>query len=104
LKRVMLRMTVKKNAKLLEMHSIAKGHVQGVGFRYTTQKLALQLQLTGFVRNLPDGTVEICAQGPQENLEKLISALKKEFALSEETLLSEFCPSKNVYSEFTIVK
>ncbi|MHC4288506.1 MAG: acylphosphatase, partial [Planctomycetota bacterium] len=37
---------------------IFKGRVQGVGFRYTTQRAASRYELTGYVRNLPDGTVE----------------------------------------------
>ena len=35
------------------------GHVQGVGFRWTTERIASQLPLRGFVRNLPDGRVEV---------------------------------------------
>lgn len=44
-------------------HVIYKGRVQGVGFRFTTQRIALRYELTGFVKNLPDGTVEMFAQG-----------------------------------------
>lgn len=53
------------------------GDVQGVGFRYSTVRQAQLLTLTGFVRNLPDGSVEILAQGEKENLEKLIAWTKK---------------------------
>lgn len=42
------------------------GRVQGVGFRYFTHDAALDLGLTGWVRNLPDGSVELEAQGPPE--------------------------------------
>ena len=48
-----------------------EGKVQGVGFRAHTQVKAQQLQLTGWVKNLPDGRVEVLAYGQPEQLEKL---------------------------------
>ncbi|MDB9526225.1 acylphosphatase [Oscillatoria sp. CS-180] len=47
------------------------GRVQGVGFRYSTQVKAAQLGLTGYVKNLPNGCVEIVAIGHSEALEQL---------------------------------
>lgn len=49
------------------------GAVQGVGFRYYAERIAANLNLTGYVKNASDGTVEIFAQGNKENLEKLIT-------------------------------
>lgn len=49
-----------------------EGHVQGVFFRQSTQDQARDLHLTGWVRNQPDGTVVAVAEGPKENLERLI--------------------------------
>lgn len=48
------------------------GRVQGVFFRKYTVKKALELSITGFVRNEPDGTVYIEAEGEEENLYKLV--------------------------------
>lgn len=45
------------------------GRVQGVAFRWYTQKKALSLGLTGWVRNRPDGTVHVLAEGPSKDLE-----------------------------------
>jgi acylphosphatase len=45
------------------------GRVQGVAFRWYTQKKALSLGLTGWVKNLPDGSVRILAEGPRMDLE-----------------------------------
>ncbi len=42
---------------------LVRGRVQGVGFRIATQELALQLGLTGWIQNSPDGSVEILAEG-----------------------------------------
>lgn len=46
-----------------------QGRVQGVAFRWYTQKKALSLGLTGWVRNQPDGSVRIVAEGPRPDLE-----------------------------------
>ena len=53
------------------LHIIVKGRVQGVYFRAYTQKQAVKLNLSGFVRNLPDGNVEIVANGHPSDLQKL---------------------------------
>ncbi|MDP8264916.1 MAG: acylphosphatase [Candidatus Aceula lacicola] len=55
------------------------GVVQGVGFRYTTQRIALGLSLCGWVRNLSDGRVEVLAEGPKEKIEQLIVELNEHF-------------------------
>lgn len=55
---------------------VVSGLVQGVGFRWTAQRVARSLGITGTVRNLPDGTVEIEAHGGPEALEGLREALR----------------------------
>jgi acylphosphatase len=55
-----------------------RGHVQGVGFRWWTRARALELGLTGFARNLDDGRVEICAQGPAESIERLRGLIEEQ--------------------------
>lgn len=52
------------------------GMVQGVGFRYFAYRLAGQLDLVGWVRNLPDGRVQLVAEGLPEPLERLARDLK----------------------------
>ena len=52
------------------------GRVQGVGFRYSTQAQAQQLGLTGYARNLDDGSVEVLACGDNAQLEHLLAWLK----------------------------
>jgi len=51
------------------MHIFYTGHVQGVGFRYTVKTVATGYEVTGSVRNLPDGRVELLAEGSKEELE-----------------------------------
>ncbi|HJT24208.1 MAG TPA: acylphosphatase [bacterium] len=52
------------------------GRVQGVGFRYFTKRVADDLGLTGWVRNLPDGTVEVYASGEKPTLERFMQSLE----------------------------
>jgi acylphosphatase len=52
------------------------GHVQGVGFRWWTRSRALELGLTGFASNRPDGRVHVVAQGPRVACEKLLELLR----------------------------
>ena len=52
------------------------GEVHGVGFRYQARVIATKLKLTGFVRNLPDGSVEIRAQGERDSLDQFITWVK----------------------------
>lgn len=47
------------------------GHVQGVGFRYFTRQYALKIGVTGFVRNLADGSVEVVAVGSESQIDTL---------------------------------
>lgn len=53
------------------------GRVQGVGFRYYTEKKAAELNITGFVQNRPDGSVYVEAEGEIETLEQFIIWCKK---------------------------
>jgi acylphosphatase len=52
-----------------------RGRVQGVGFRWWTRARALELGLVGHARNLPDGRVEVNAQGSEEDVKALIELL-----------------------------
>lgn len=62
---------------------IVHGRVQGVQFRSSTIKRARELGLRGYAKNLPDGTVEIVAEGPEKELEQLIDFCKKGPALAK---------------------
>jgi acylphosphatase len=60
-----------------QLHAIVKGGVQGVNFRSSTQAQAARLKLAGWVRNNPDGTVEVLAQGPRPALEQFLQFLHR---------------------------
>jgi acylphosphatase len=65
-----------------EFRAIVRGRVQLVMFRDFTQRKGSGLGLVGTVRNLPDGTVEVIAQGERATLEQLIAKLHKGSLLS----------------------
>lgn len=54
------------------VHILIHGDVQGIGFRHHTAKKARELGLSGFVRNLPNGSVEIVAEGETAKVEELL--------------------------------
>jgi acylphosphatase len=56
---------------------LVRGRVQGVGFRWFVEREAHILKLTGWVRNNPDGTVEVLAMGTRDHLDTLLSRLQE---------------------------
>jgi len=62
---------------LMGVHLVVNGRVQGVWFRASTREQALQHGLCGWVKNCPDGTVEIHAEGEKEALEHFIAWCRK---------------------------
>lgn len=54
-----------------------EGRVQGVGFRYTVKSLAEGFELTGIIRNLPDGRVELIAEGDRQELGAFQEAIRE---------------------------
>jgi len=55
-----------------QVRIVVRGDVQGVGFRFATRSMASALGLRGYVRNLPDGSVEIVAEGERAPLDALL--------------------------------
>src|SRR3712207_1884809 len=64
----------------VRMTAWVHGRVQGVGFRWWIRSRALELGLTGHAANLPDGRVEVVAEGPREACERLLAALRSGFS------------------------
>ena len=59
------------------LHARVHGVVQGVGFRYSTVNQARRLGLSGYARNMPDGTVEVVAEGRARDLATLLKWLQQ---------------------------
>lgn len=58
-------------------HLWVSGMVQGVGYRFFAERIARRLAVDGLVRNLPDGRVEVIAEGPRHALEQLLADLRR---------------------------
>lgn len=61
------------------VHVFYSGHVQGVGFRYSVQDIAMNLGVTGWVKNLEDRRVEVVAEGEQKDLEEFLDKISKSY-------------------------
>lgn len=84
------------------IHCIFKGRVQGVGFRYTAQSLALKHNIKGWVRNNPDGTVELVAEEEAENLELFFRELVEYFKGYISDYVQKVLPYEDEFSDFRI--
>jgi acylphosphatase len=87
------------------MTVLYSGHVQGVGFRYTTKTVATGFDIAGTVRNLPDGRVELVAEGQRPELEAFRTALQDAglagFIRDEQV---DWADAKNQFKGFEIVR
>ena|SRR3989338_4779334 len=80
-----------------------KGRVQGVGYRFFVSQTARKMSLSGWVRNLPDGGVEVEAQGEEKILEKFLIELKGGHPYSRvESIRSEKLPERPGETAFEI--
>lgn len=64
----------------IRTHVIYRGRVQGVCFRATAQEIAGGLTVTGYVRNLPDGSVELEVQGQPDQVQSLLESIARHYS------------------------
>jgi acylphosphatase len=92
------------SANRQRMRIFYSGQVQGVGFRYTAKNVAAGFDISGAVRNLSDGRVELTAEGAREELEAFRAAIRdaglKHFIRDENVTWST---AQNVFRGFEIV-
>jgi len=79
------------------------GHVQGIGFRYTARRIAQGYAVTGFVRNLSDGRVELVAEGTTAELDQLVATIAKKMADNIRQTDIQKGPATGRFSSFEIV-
>jgi acylphosphatase len=92
-------MTQQGNAGIL-VHF--EGFVQGVGFRYAAERIAQDYAVTGYVKNLPDGRVEIKVEGEPNEIDMFLDALSQRMArYIKKTTRKEFLP-EGTYDSFVI--
>lgn len=90
--------------KLKQVRVIISGRVQGVGFRWWVQKQAQNLKLSGWIKNLDDGRVELVMQGKKNNLNLLLESIKHGPRFSEvEEVNVSWEEEKNEFEGFKIL-
>ena len=78
------------------------GHVQGVGFRYTTQNIALRHNVLGYVRNLPDGRVELVVEGDEGEIDNVVQNIRQRMAGYVRNVEAQVAPATGEFEQFYI--
>ena len=78
------------------------GQVQGVGFRYTAREIAAGFAVTGTVRNCPDGTVELVAEGEARELKAFLQALQERMGRFIREVNVQAAPATDEFTSFSI--
>lgn len=78
------------------------GHVQGVGFRATTCQIATGYDVTGYVRNMSDGRVELVAEGRKTELEAFLGQVRKELARRISSEIQDELAANGEFGQFGI--
>lgn len=78
---------------MISKRAIFEGRVQGVGFRYAVKQIALGFDVCGWVKNLPDGTVELHINGEEEEIDEFFREIVEESAMAHNI--------KNMYANET---
>lgn len=78
------------------------GRVQGVGFRYTVKNIALQYNVAGYVRNLPDGRVEVVMEGPESDTIEVVNEIRRKMNGYITRVDTNDAPATGEYQHFSI--
>jgi acylphosphatase len=78
------------------------GDVQGVGFRYTAYRVAADYEVTGYVRNLPDGRVECLIEGEADEIDRFLVALSQRMGDYIRRATQQTAPATGGYRSFTV--
>jgi len=81
---------------------IFSGTVQGVGFRFTTERIARQFEVKGYVRNMPDGRVEAVAEGSRAEIRRFLNALEQAMSDYIRDRTSNESPVTGEFRDFSI--
>jgi acylphosphatase len=84
------------------VHVHYSGRVQGVGFRYTAVEVARRFAVVGWVKNLPDGRVELWAEGDEAEVTAFLEAVRQQLRANIHDESRTPAPPTGEYDEFTI--
>jgi acylphosphatase len=79
-----------------------RGHVQGVGFRYTTRQIAAAFAVSGYVQNLSDGSVRLVAEGAPKELNRFVQEISAELSQYVRDVQVSASPATGEFQEFEI--
>ena len=90
--------------RLIRAHIFISGRVQGVFFRKNTYKKAEELEVLGWIKNLPDGRVEAIFEGEKENVKKILDwSSRKSFPASVDSINLEWQEHTDEFKNFKII-
>lgn len=79
-----------------------RGRVQGVGFRFTTQRVARNFDVVGYVKNLPNGEVELVAEGRTDELKRFVDEVQQAMSGFIQSVSGDVGPSTGEFSAFEV--
>ena len=89
--------------KVLECREIHyRGRVQGVGFRYTVRLIAAKFAVCGFVKNLPDGRVQLLVEGESDELQRFLAAISAEMGRYINDTQQRITPGSGRFGAFEV--
>lgn len=81
---------------------IFRGNVQGVGFRFTACRIAESYDVTGYVRNLPDGGVEVLVEGDIAQIDSFLADLAQRFSGFIRSQTQQIAPYSGAFTSFVV--
>ncbi len=89
---------------MVEIHCIISGKVQRVAYRAYLQEAATELQIVGYTKNVPDGTVEVVAQGDPDTLKAFVEYMHEGSLMSVvEGVAVEWRSTSKTFHEFSVL-
>ena len=89
-------------AAAVRCEAFYQGHVQGVGFRYSTRAIASSFAITGFVRNLPDGRVHVLVEGAKQETSRFLSEVAERMGHYIHHVETSYSEATGEFSAFSI--
>ncbi|MFH1269861.1 MAG: acylphosphatase [Candidatus Omnitrophota bacterium] len=85
-----------------QLHVYYSGRVQGVGFRFTAEKIAREMGVTGWVKNMRDGRVEITAEAEEETLKDFLEKINGYFSVYIRDADTQWLAATGEFKDFGI--